>query len=83
MERIRNAKEVKAVRKAIVKASEVKDMLKGRLGDAGLHACDPKESPDIGEMLNPSKPIQAKDRDRGKDQSIEMLGGENIKLTEG
>tara|TARA_R100000458_G_C8259707_1_gene235335 strand:+ start:1159 stop:1410 length:252 start_codon:yes stop_codon:yes gene_type:complete len=83
MEKIKNAKEVRTVRKAIVKASEVKDMLKERLGDAGMLPCDPKYSPNMGEMVKTSKPIEAKDKDRGKDQSIEMLGGENIKLTEG
>lgn len=83
MEKIRNAKEVRTVRKAIVKAGEVKDMLKDRLGDAGLLPCDPKYSPNMGEMVKTSKPIEAKEKDRGKDQSIEMLGGENIQLTEG
>ena len=77
MEKIRNAEEVRTVRKAIVKAGEVKDMLKNRLGDAGLLPCDPKYSPNMGEEMKAKKPKAEKDSDRGKDQSIEMLGGEN------
>jgi hypothetical protein len=77
MEKIRNAEEVRTVRKAIVKASEVKDMLKDRLLDNGTLPVEAKDSPNMGEEMKVKKPKAEKDSDRGKDQSIEMLGGEN------
>lgn len=77
MKKIDDAKEVRTIRKAIVKASEVKDMLKDRTFDNGTLPVEEKDSPNIGEEVKVKRPKEEKDKDRAKEQSIEMLGGEN------